>query len=204
MSDYRESDERTLLTAREKRLIGFAFANDRLRLLQSTRATKPFLRAWNSGGDSWGYVGRYLLFIIVCSLVWESLHMPLYTLWAEATVWGLAADVVACTGANMVIASASLLIAAVIVGKDTWQLRRPIKVALPVCGIAVGYTLFSEWLNVQVFRAWAYSSLMPLLPGTEIGVSPILQWIVTPAAALWWAHRSTACHQSPGGTISDN
>lgn len=204
MLDNAESDERPLLPACEKLLSRFVFANDGSRFLPSTWATKACLRAWRRAGEWWGYVGRYLVFVIACSLIWESIHMPLYTLWAKATVWGLAADVVVCTGANMVIASVSLAVAMIVVGNNSRPLQHPLRVALLACGMAVAYTLVSEWLNVQVFHSWAYSSLMPLLPGTNIGASPILQWIVTPSVALWWARRCALRHQPAERTISDN
>lgn len=51
-------------------------------------------------------------------------------------------------------------------------------------------TAWSEWYNVQVKASWAYSDWMPLLPGFEIGLSPLAQWLVVPCVGLWWARRS--------------
>jgi hypothetical protein len=50
----------------------------------------------------------------------------------------------------------------------------------------IGYTVFSEWLNVVIRAAWAYSEWMPVIPlfGHKIGLSPLLQWIVVPAVAF--------------------
>jgi hypothetical protein len=58
------------------------------------------------------------------------------------------------------------------------------------------YTVFSEWLNVVVRAAWAYSGLMPVIPllGMDVGLSPLLQWIVLPLAAFWFAYRGAALH----------
>jgi len=55
----------------------------------------------------------------------------------------------------------------------------------------IGSTLFLEWLNVVVWKSWAYSSLMPVLPvfGFDAGLSPLLQWIIVPAVAIWCAGR---------------
>jgi hypothetical protein len=48
------------------------------------------------------------------------------------------------------------------------------------------YTGFSEWLNVEVRKAWSYADLMPIvrIAGFELGVSPILQWLVVPTLAF--------------------
>jgi len=49
--------------------------------------------------------------------------------------------------------------------------------------IGVGYTIFSEWLNIVVRQAWAYRDIMPVVPVLNVGLSPLLQWIVIPALA---------------------
>ncbi len=53
----------------------------------------------------------------------------------------------------------------------------------------LAYTVFSEWLNVNVRRSWAYSDLMLILPPFGTGLSPVLQWLVVPFVALWAVQR---------------
>ena len=55
----------------------------------------------------------------------------------------------------------------------------------------LAYTIFSEWLNVVVRASWGYSDWMPIVPifGLRIGLSPLMQWLVVPAAALALASR---------------
>jgi hypothetical protein len=48
------------------------------------------------------------------------------------------------------------------------------------------YTVFSEWLNVSVRGSWAYASAMPVVPILGTGLSPVLQWLVVPAASFIW------------------
>jgi hypothetical protein len=36
-------------------------------------------------------------------------------------------------------------------------------VAALLLAFGLGYTVFSEWLNIVVRRSWAYSSLMPVV-----------------------------------------
>ncbi len=47
-------------------------------------------------------------------------------------------------------------------------------------GGGFGYTIYSEYLNIAVRRAWGYSELMPTLPPLGTGLSPLLQWVVVP------------------------
>ena len=60
-----------------------------------------------------------------------------------------------------------------------------------VCVVAVGlaYTAFSEWMNAVVRAAWTYSEWMPVPAFVPIGLSPLLQWAVVPAAALVFSRR---------------
>ena len=53
--------------------------------------------------------------------------------------------------------------------------------------VAIAYTVYSEWLNVNVRRSWAYSELMPTVPIIGTGVGPLLQWIALPTLVQWFA-----------------
>ncbi len=54
-----------------------------------------------------------------------------------------------------------------------------------LAGLAI--TVALEWLNVYVWRNWAYSREMPVVFG--IGLTPILQWLLVPLLTLWLARR---------------
>lgn len=41
---------------------------------------------------------RYISFVAVANLVWEFMHLPLYTLWTEGSVGDLVFAAVHCTG----------------------------------------------------------------------------------------------------------
>jgi hypothetical protein len=45
----------------------------------------------------------------------------------------------------------------------------------------LGYTLYSEWINVEVRHTWAYSKLTPTLPPLATGLSPGAESIIIPA-----------------------
>lgn len=135
---------------------------------------------------------RYLAVVLVGNLVWEFAHMPLYTIWWTGT-WGeIVFAAVHCTGGDVLIALASLTLALLMAGNDAWPLKRYRAVAALTILFGVAYTTFSEWLNIVIRAAWAYSDLMPVLSvfGFDVGLSPLLQWIVVPLIGFWWALRS--------------
>jgi hypothetical protein len=56
-----------------------------------------------------------------------------------------------------------------------------------------------EWINADVLRTWAYSSLMPIIPLIDVGLSTIAQWFVIPLAASVGARTSYSRAEEPEG-----
>ncbi|HAM96086.1 TPA: hypothetical protein DCP13_00525 [Candidatus Azambacteria bacterium] len=52
--------------------------------------------------------------------------------------------------------------------------------------IGLAYALGAEFQAIQSGR-WQYNELMPLIPGLEIGVTPILQMMILPIVTFYWA-----------------
>jgi hypothetical protein len=132
---------------------------------------------------------RYIPLLGALNLLWEIAHLPLYTLWNEGSPSFIAYAVVHCTIGDIAIGTLALVVAFIAMragAVGTWRWRQ---VALFLVIPAVGYTALSEWINTVARAGWAYSALMPVvnLGGFEIGLSPLLQWLVVPPVALWLA-----------------
>lgn len=132
----------------------------------------------------------YLASIAVGNLVWEFAQLPLYTIWSAGSTGDIVFAAVHCTGGDILIAAASLVLALLLWGAG-WPITRRAyrQVAALTVAFGLAYAVFSEWLNVVVRKSWAYSELMPIVPIVDAGLSPLLQWIVLPLAAFWWAGR---------------
>ncbi len=150
----------------------------------------PLLLSYRSGSVSWlAALRRYLVVIAIGNLGWEFGHLPLYTIWEIGTAREIVFAAAHCTGGDILIALSSVVAALVLLGTAAWPNDGFFRVgALAIC-FGVSYTAFSEWLNTEVRQAWAYSELMPVvwLGPIRIGLSPILQWLVVPTFALWFA-----------------
>ena len=138
---------------------------------------------------------RYLPFVALANLAWEIAHLPLYTLWREGSPGEIAFAVVHCTAGDVLIATASLVLALLLFGDRGWPETSFPQVVATAVVFGVSYTVFSEWLNIEVRGSWAYSDLMPVVPVIDTGLSPLLQWIVIPLAAFRWSRRGAALHQ---------
>jgi hypothetical protein len=130
---------------------------------------------------------RYLLFIAVGNLVWEFAHMPLYTLWETGTPEQIIVYGLHCTAGDILIALSALVIALFAFGTPAWPVEGYVRVGIVAVTLGLGYTAFSEWLNVEVREAWAYRDVMPIVPLVNAGLTPMLQWIVLPIFGLWLA-----------------
>ena len=131
---------------------------------------------------------RYLLASAVLHLIWEVVQLPLYTIWRTGTPREIWFAIAHCTVGDVMIAALSLIAAIVIAGRRRWPTENYAAVAACAIAFGIGYTAFSEWLNLSRGN-WAYTELMPVIPGPGVGLSPLMQWLIVPGLAFWWAHR---------------
>lgn len=136
-----------------------------------------------------GTLRIYLVISAFSHLTWETIQLPLYTIWSTATYGELAFAVLHCTGGDMLIALATLIASLFVTGGSDWPFKDFRRVAILAVFGGLAYTVFSEWLNIGVRGAWAYSDLMPTLPRIGTGLSPLLQWALIPTAALAMVER---------------
>jgi hypothetical protein len=149
--------------------------------------------AWYLDRDARALIAfGYLPWLGGLNLVWEMAQLPLYTLWNEASAGTIAFSVAHCAIGDIAIGAAALIIVLILARERAlaqWRWRR-IAVWTALAGAA--YTVFSEWSNTAILGSWAYSGLMPTLnvAGIDIGLSPLLQWLVLPPLVLYLAGRS--------------
>lgn len=127
---------------------------------------------------------RYLAVLLIGNLIWEIVQLPLYTIWRDGTPGEIAFAVAHCTAGDLLIGSSALFAALLLVGDAQWPRRSFARVAVLAVAIGVAYTIYSEWLNVEVRRAWTYADSMPRLPWLGTGLAPLAQWLVVPALAF--------------------
>ncbi|MBI4273753.1 MAG: hypothetical protein HY659_03500 [Rhizobiales bacterium] len=126
----------------------------------------------------------YLAVIGVGNLLWEAVQFPLYTIWYEGTRGHILLALIHGTVGDLFISAAALMASIVIFGDQRWPAHAFWRVGIPTILLGLGYTVYSEWINVEVRHTWAYAELMPRLPPLGTGLSPVLEWIVVPVLAL--------------------
>lgn len=134
--------------------------------------------------SAWQTGLRYVIATVVLNLLWEIAQMPLYTLWLTGSISEITYAILHCTVGDMLIASVSLMAAGILLRARDWPEDRYPSVAVVTIALAMSYTIFSEWWNVEVRQAWAYREMMPRLPLFGTGLSPLLQWLFVPMLAF--------------------
>lgn len=144
-----------------------------------------------SPGRTWPWWQPWLalgLFAFLLHFVWEMLQVPFYARMGSASHWGAVLGCARATGGDVLISLAGYAAAAAWTRDRLWLGQRHRRDALAVfLGTGVAITIVLEWLNVHVWRTWAYAPAMPAVLG--IGLAPILQWLLVPALTLWLAGR---------------
>jgi hypothetical protein len=123
------------------------------------------------------------------NLLWEAAQFPLYTIWNDGTRSHMLLALVHGTVGDLMISAAALMAGLIVFGDRRWPAHGFWRVAIPTFLLGLGYTIYSEWINVEVRHTWAYSKLMPTLPPLGTGLSPLLGWITVPALAFLVTHR---------------
>jgi hypothetical protein len=128
---------------------------------------------------------RSAAIFLIINATWETFQVPLYTLWKTDPWPRIVYAVLHCTAGDGLIGGFALAISLRIVGSG-WpgnaESRRRTLAMTVLLGTA--YTIWSEWMNVNVWMSWAYSDYMPVIPVIGTGVSPLVQWLVLPALSL--------------------
>jgi hypothetical protein len=127
---------------------------------------------------------RYIAFVAAANLVWEFAHMPLYTLWETGSAGEIIFAAVHCTGGDILIALSAVMLSLFLFGNGAWPAERRVPVVAGAVAFGLAYTIFSEWLNIEIREAWAYRDLMPVIPILDAGLSPVLQWMIVPLAGF--------------------
>ena len=122
--------------------------------------------------------GLWSALAFVLSMAWESAHVRLYTIWAQADGGRIAWSVFHCSLGDVLIALAAFALAALALRGLDWPISRPWSGGTIAVSGAIGFTAWSELHNVYHTGAWGYTPDMPTIHG--VGLSPLLQWLVIP------------------------
>ena len=136
-------------------------------------ANRPLL-PWAALAVGLAAIGHFL---------WEAAQLPLYALWRAGTPSAMVFALIHCTGGDILITTATFIAAVALARLFSWR-AFGWRMVLTAIALGAAYTMFSEWLNVEIRRSWSYTAAMPVLPLLGTGLTPLLQWVIVPGLAL--------------------
>jgi|SRR5271167_4775325 len=125
----------------------------------------------------------YIAVATIGNLLWEAAQLPLYNIWWNGTPHDILVALIHCTGGDALIASTALTIAAAFARLCGWP-HFGLRMAVATVSLGIAYTTLSEWVNVEVWRSWSYTTTMPVVPWIGTGLAPLLQWLIIPSLAF--------------------
>ena len=161
-------------------------------MLQTDRWSTKASRALSTVTDTPAF--NLTVFALLLNFAWEILQSPFYVGMADMPHAQVTQACLQATVGDAVIMLFGYGVVAVaaksrgwIVAATGWQL-------LLFVAVGVVITACIEWLAVSGYWlvSWTYAPSMPLVPGTRIGLVPLLQWVVLPLLTVWFVRRQLA------------
>ena len=111
---------------------------------------------------------------------WEMVQSPFYDDINRKTYVEILVSRLHCTLGDVLIILGSYWIVAWLVRNRYWVLDLRIRNVVGFTLLGLGYTIVSEWINVDIRGAWGYGAAMPRVPWIGTGVAPFVQWMFLP------------------------
>lgn len=133
---------------------------------------------------------RFLFLLFVASTAlhfgWEISQMSLYS-FSGVTVSGYDAFVkehwIAASKDGLITVALYLLVA-IFLQNMGWGKRFSNRRLIFLLSFGFLWALAMEYHAVSVRHAWSYAKSMPVLPGLNIGIAPVLQMMIVPLVAI--------------------
>ncbi len=129
-----------------------------------------------------------VFFSFLLNFVWEALQTPFFVDINDkinTIIWYR----FHCTLGDVVITLVCFWLVALITKSRSWFLNPTRNRLLLFVAFGVSYTIFSEIKNVSLNKLWGYSDLMPVIPSVEVGIIPLIQWIIVPPLLIFIVRR---------------
>ncbi len=111
---------------------------------------------------------------------WEMVQSPLYGDVYQKTYMEILMSRLHCTLGDVLILLGAYWIIAWVVKDRYWVANFRTLHVMGFMLLGLGYTIVSEWINVDIRSAWGYGATMPRVPLVGIGLAPFIQWILLP------------------------
>ncbi len=129
-------------------------------------------------------------FAFLLNFVWEMLQVPFFVAMPTMPHWDAVRLCARATLGDAEIAVVAFwLVSAVASTGRRWILHPRASHVVGFMAVGVAITIALELISTRVWHRWSYSDLMPVLPGIDVGLTPVLQWVLLPPLLVWIVRR---------------
>lgn len=131
------------------------------------------------------------VFALLLNYPWEFLQVPLFDGMAQADHWDAIKTCTRATLGDAVIMLTAYWAVAIGTRSRRWMMNASGLSVAMFAGMGILITIVIERLALAGWwlGGWKYDPSMPVVPVLEVGLSPLLQWVVLPPLVLWFARR---------------
>ena len=135
------------------------------------------------------------IFALLLSLPWEFGQMWLYAGASEMShLKGIQICMAATLGDAVIMLVAFAIVAAFVRSQDWVRAPKRSQVAgFVLIGLAITIAIEIVATRSDGAFSWRYTPAMPVTPLLEIGLAPLLMWLVVPLLVLWFVRRQIGC-----------
>lgn len=132
-----------------------------------------------------------VVFALLLNYPWEFLQVPLFEGMSTADHWDAVRTCTRAALGDAVIMLIAYWAVSLAARSRSWVLAPSTARIVMFAATGVLITIAIERLAVAGIwlGGWRYSSLMPVVPGIKVGLSPLLQWVVLPPLVVWFSRR---------------
>lgn len=123
------------------------------------------------------------LFGILIAFAWEILQMPFYRT-DDMAIYPVVIRCALASAGDGLLMVVAYLAASVGNSGAPWLVAFARWRLLLFLSVGIAVTVAIEHVALRSAWGWSYSSAMALIPGTTIGLVPVIMWIVVPFSAL--------------------
>ncbi len=127
------------------------------------------------------YISFYAFLL---NLFWEAIQAPLFVFDQQSSVFPLTGCLLFCSGVDSLMILTSYWTLSVVARNRYWFLPKRPSYWVSFVGVGLLLAFISEYTAIHYRNLWQYSERMPVIPGLDIGLTPILQWLILPPIVL--------------------
>ena len=133
---------------------------------------------------------------------WKMIQSPLYDDVKRKPYAEILISRMHCTVGDVAILLGAYWMVVLARADRCWLLQGRVRDIAVFTALGLGYTITSEWVNVDLLSAWGYAAAMPRVPWIGTGLAPVMQWVLLPPLIAVVSHRIGA--RSSESTLNNN